>query len=466
MKKNKLSVIFTVLVLALCAVPLVCMAFAPTKTSTENRRLAAFPAITENGKLNVDFLSGLGAYFEDHFAFKNAAVAVDGQIQSLFGVSAVDTVVKGTDGWLYYTASANDFQGLGVMSGQEAKNAAHNISLMQKYVTDRGAAFVFTVAPNKNSLYSENMPYYYARTGLENNMAKLEPLFKENAAYADLFGVFRETDETLYLKRDSHWNNKGALLAANVLLDAAKKEHDAFATVPALRKKDAVGDLGRMAYSVLAAPEWNYSYELPGAFTYTDTDDVEAAFVATENKAAKGSLLMFRDSFANTLIPVIAESYGKAAFSKALPYPLERLFESEKPDTVIAEKVERNLKDFSRTPPIMRAPGKDLTGKKTEPAETGSTVRIERSLDDSNYWCVSGEIKDVEAFDAVYVQVGEATCEAFTVSTDETDNGFLLYLRAEDVPQATVPVSVIADCGGTLKTVCETEIDCTGGLDA
>ena len=321
------------------------------------------------------------------------------------------------------------------------------------------------MAPNKNSLYPEHMPYYYMRTDLGNNMSRLGSLFSQDPDYADLFAVFRNSDETLYLKRDSHWNNKGALMAADVLLDATGKEHDSFDLVDAVRKKDAVGDLGRMAFSVWAAPEWNYTYDLPGAFTYTETDDVEAALVITENKSAEGALLMFRDSFANTLIPVIAESFGKAVFSKELPYPMERYFTAYQPDTVILEKVERNLRDFSRTPPLISAPAADLSGRRTETVSTQTDVAIDVSPDDSAYYRIFGEIRDVEDVRAVYVDVGGARYEAFTVSTDDTDNGFLLYLKKDLLSQETIPVSVIAECGGALKTVCADRFDLSGGLD-
>ena len=465
MKKNLLSVIFVAFVMAVFAVPFVCMSFAPTNTSTENRRLAQFPRIMNDNEINKDFLGDLGTYFEDHFAFRNAIVAADGKIQSLFGVSAVDTVIKGENGWLYYTSSADDFQGLNVMSDREAENAENNLRILNDYVKNRGALFCFTVAPNKNALYPDNMPYYYLRTDLPGNMAKLAPRFETLSYYADLFSLFRGTDETLYMKRDSHWNNKGALLASNALLDAVGKEHDAFDTVAATRKKDAVGDLGRMAYSVWAEPEWNYTYELPGAFTYTDTDDVEAALVTTVNPSAEGTLLMFRDSFANTMIPVIAESYRKAVFSKALPFPMERYMNEYSPETVIVEKVERNLRDFSRTPPLISAPAADLAGRKRETLSTETAVSAAVSPDDADYYVFTGEIRGVEGVNAVYVQLDGSFYEAFTVSSEETDNAFLLYLKKEILSPEAVNAAVVVDCGGALKTVYSGSIDLSGGVE-
>ena len=71
--------------------------------------------------------------------------------------------------------------------------------------------FVFTVAPNKNSLYGENMPYYDSlKVDEENNLARLVPfLEKEGVSYVDLYEAFTGEEEILYHERDSHWNNKG-----------------------------------------------------------------------------------------------------------------------------------------------------------------------------------------------------------------------------------------------------------------
>ena len=428
-KKNVYKIVYISLALVLCLIPLVCMTFARTDATTENRRLAAFPAIKTEDGFNVNILSDLGKYFEDHFAFRNRIVAADGTVQSLFGVSAAEGVIKGTDGWLYYASSAPDYQRLNVFSDRAAFNAAHNLLLTQKYAEAHGAKFVLTVAPNKNSLYPEHMPYYYPAGAGETSIEKLAPLLEEMGVnYADLFAAFREQDETLYLMRDSHWNNKGALLAYNALLDAAGKPHETYEKTPVTRQKDEIGDLGKMAYSVAAKPEWNYHYELPENYEYaTPTKSVEDAYIVTENTKAEGTLLMFRDSFGNTLLPFFAEAYGKACFTKTTPYLLDLYMTQLSPDTVIAEKVERNILDFAKDPPVFPAPQRTLSA---DPRETAGayTLQAETAEYDTRFVSVSGALETDKAYDAVYVVTGAAVYEAFTVTADGGDNGFVAYL--------------------------------------
>lgn len=105
-------------------------------------------------------------------------------------------------------------------------NIAHMLSMTQEALNEKGVKFLFTIAPNKNSLYGENMPYYDSlKVTDETNRERLTQVLKqEGVSYADLYQAFTEQDEVLYHARDSHWNNKGAALAADVLMSMLDKE--------------------------------------------------------------------------------------------------------------------------------------------------------------------------------------------------------------------------------------------------
>ena len=93
-KKNLLKIAYIALALLICVIPFACMTFARTDTTTENKRLKAFPRLKTEDGWNVDILSDLGGYFEDHFAFRNEYVTAMALIESaLFGVSSDDGVV-------------------------------------------------------------------------------------------------------------------------------------------------------------------------------------------------------------------------------------------------------------------------------------------------------------------------------------------------------------------------------------
>ena len=192
MKKKSWYLIYIVVVLALMVFPFAGMSVAVTDETTENKELAEFPKWKEEGKWNVNYLSELGGYFEEHFAFRQEMVAANSLLRGkVLGVSASDQVVVGKDGWLYYGGTLNDYFGENLMSERGLFNAVFNLSLMQQYVEAKGSKFVLTIAPNKNSVYSEYMPINYVQ-GDENNYSRIVPLLQEAGIhYVELSEMFK-----------------------------------------------------------------------------------------------------------------------------------------------------------------------------------------------------------------------------------------------------------------------------------
>lgn len=473
MKKTG-SMLYIMICLLLCLLPFAGMPFAKTTTTTENRRLAEKPVLVEDGVWNRDYIREWGDWFEDHFAFRSFFVTADSVIQSkVFHVSNMDSVIVGSDGWLYYTSTLSDYLGGDTLSKRGIWNIAHNLSLIQESVEERGTVFLFTVAPNKNSLYGGHMPYYDAyRVSDVKNMTILEPELAEwKISYADLFSEFEREKEVLYLKQDSHWNQKGAVLAYNTMLDILQVEHENFETVDSVRTRDSYGDLNQMLYPIPMNPEWNYTYQKDTSYHYvTDTDSVEDAWIETQNTAGQGSLLMFRDSFGNTLLPLMADTFERGYFSKGTPYQLESYLEQYHPSYVIVEKVERNVDDFAKEPPLLSGPEITLEQMDTEISGSAETVSdraadesathktwsLHRSEYDTAYWELRGTLEGVYGLDTrIYIRITDSdeshTYEAFTVTSDETDYGYLLYLAKDQLPEKEVLVEILTQTDGVLQ---------------
>lgn len=445
MKKTG-KIIYIVLVMIICLIPFAGMLFRPTNETTEKKELAKLPKVTVDGKLNKDYFDELSAYFEDHFAFRPELVSADAEIQTkIFKVSNVDTVVAGKNGWLYYKATVNDYKGI-TLSDRAIFNIARNVRLVQDYVTAEGKTFLFTVPANKNSLYGENMPGYIKTVKDTTNLDKLVPVLDEQGVkFANLKAAFEATDEVLYLKRDSHWNETGAVLAYNTILDKANVEHNTYETATVLRKKDYLGDLNLMVYPKTAKAEWNTAYD-GVSFTYVEGSDVEDALVVTAGNDKKGSLLMFRDSFGNTLLPLMASNFEQGVFSKVIPQNVGKYVSEYEPELVIIEKVERNLIELVTKPPIM--PGNELVEADGLTKVEGVDVKATVCEEDGDYWKVSGVLDDsacstnTEIFAKVSVEGKEAYYSCYGVSTETSDNGFILYLSNRDWPTGDFKVEV------------------------
>ncbi|MBR5342274.1 MAG: hypothetical protein IK149_00090 [Oscillospiraceae bacterium] len=457
MKKH--SFLFLFLCLALCLAPLAGMLFYPTTVSTDNRPLADFPSLTDrNGGVNLSFFQEAEDCFNDRFAFRNELIYADAMLMGkVFHVSSVDSVVYGKEGWLYYASTLDDFLGLAPMSERELNNLAHNLSLISRYVESRGARFLFCVPPNKNTLYSEFMPDWADGIVEEtHNIERLTPLLDEyGVPYADLLALFRSQDEILYLKRDSHWNNKGAALAADLLLDSLAVTHEACVSAPATRIRDDDGDLNRMLYTLYGEKSINYHYEIPVRYTFVgENAGVEDGRLDSLSDSGNGTLLMFRDSFANTLIPLLANDFERACFCKEVPCSLEAYMDELRPQYVVAEKVERNIAEYLSLPPVLSAPEITLAGTE-ERIDAEAGIHVAPCDYDAAYLTLSGTV-DASLLGAkteILVRVGGTVYEAYQTG----ENGFLLYLK-KDALRLPAQIEVLLRDGEGLRALRPQEV--------
>lgn len=441
---KKYFILFIAACMVLCLIPSIGMLFFPTTETTENKAMAEKPKLmTEEGKANKAFFQDFESYFNEHIALRNQLLYSDAMIQStLFQESNVSGVIRGTDGWLYYSSTLNDYLGTDVLSERQLHNLAHNFRLIQNYVEAQGKDFVLMIAPNKNTLYGDNMPYYKSYVVNQEHSAVLlgSILEQQNINYLDLFKLFEEQEEVLYLKRDSHWNMKGANLAYNGIMDSLNLPHEDYSDKEPILVNNEKGDLNKMLYSFYGQPEENYDYNLTQEYVYTSNEkDVEGRWLITENQTGTGTLLMFRDSFGNTLIPFLSNEFRTAYYSKGEPNALARYMETYSPDCVVIEKVERNIANYLNAPPILTPPEEQLPEKLTI-AATESTASVETCVNDMNYYVFSGILDEsrMQTESKVLVRVDDRIYPAYQTG----ENGYILYLKKAEFADTNAQVTV------------------------
>ena len=442
--KKTVSLIFTIFCVAVCAVPSLGMVFRPSNQPIGNERREEAPSLTnEDGGFNFSYFSQLGSYYEKNFAFRPEMIQADARINAgLFKTSNIDTVIVGKNDWLYYTSTADDYLGKNTLTQSEINGVVNNLKIIQSYCESVGVQFLFTAAPNKNTLYHDNMPYTYsAEVSSTRNRDLLHAALNGSTVnYCNLFEPLSAQSETLYFARDSHWNNKGALLAYNTVLDALNKTHDDYSSAEVTRKKDFTGDLSKMIYPVSSEPEYNYYYGAEDKYSYvTNTKSVEENMIKTSNPDAAGTLFMYRDSFGNARVPFFASAYENATFTKAFPMNIRQGLDSNKPDTFVMELAERNIKWLVTMPPMV--PAQELSLLKTSGTVKGiAKVSVQPCTYASEYTQVSAVIDSSEIDDDAqyYFTVkdksgAEKTFEALYSKTDG-GNGCIAYLPAESFP--------------------------------
>lgn len=418
--------LFIAAILLLCLVPAVGMLLPREAETGGNEVLAQPPAFrTAGGQLNADYLPQLMGYVEDNYFGRRELVSAWSAFnQTVLRTSIADNVVLGKDGWLYFGDTLNDYTGAELMTDREIFCAARNLTLIQEFCERQGARFLFVIAPNKNSLYPEHMPELTVSGQRRNAQRLLEQLAVQRVPYVDLFSLFRGQDETLYFTQDSHWNSRGAALAADAIHQALERPTSYFqqSFVP---EASHLSDLYDMLHpggpwretDQIYAGTLSFAYDAP----FRSPNDMT---IQTSGGPAAGSLVMFRDSFGMLLYPYLADTWQAALFSRSMPYKMELAAEREA-DSVVAELVERNLDYLIEDPPLMPSPERAVT-READMADTG-TVLLETEPAQSmpGYVLVRGTLP-VEPDDNTLVSffAGDLCWEAFLLE----DNGFALYV--------------------------------------
>ena len=138
MKKNVFFLCFVVISLCLClTLSIGILAFGPSQAGA-NEQLAEPPVLlTEEGTLNKEFLPQVSNWIRDHFFLRQELISIDHFLSArLFQTSGDAGVILGSDGWLYYTDTLDDYTGTNPMSERDLFAAAKNLSLMAQYIPE------------------------------------------------------------------------------------------------------------------------------------------------------------------------------------------------------------------------------------------------------------------------------------------------------------------------------------------
>jgi hypothetical protein len=75
-------------------------------SKAENRRLTGPPSWPQSAKAIKSFPGKFEAYFDDHFSFRPWLVRTHQRLKVFgLGMSSSDEVLKGKDGWYFYTGN-------------------------------------------------------------------------------------------------------------------------------------------------------------------------------------------------------------------------------------------------------------------------------------------------------------------------------------------------------------------------
>lgn len=338
--------------ICLLVVPFLSFLFGRSSETIENKELQELPAIVEaDGSFNLNVLSDLGSYFEERFPMRSSLISLDtGFNQVMFGESGMESVICGSEGWLYYHETLDDYMGIDQLDERGLAAFVYNCSYLNDYVERKGAKAIFTIAPNKNTVYPEYMPSRYLRSEEDHSAQKVTSLLEEMGVdYTDLISLYEGPaskksgeGQPLYYKRDTHWTNYGALPAYEALMAASGKGYKQYS------ESDVVWGNHSEDLEDMLNPGSGMTYYAPVGL---DTDAVLTSQTKTENgntieefeSPSFGRLVVFGDSFRDALKEPLASNYAHSAiYQYGGIYGLDAVLEDH-PDLVLFERVERYM---------------------------------------------------------------------------------------------------------------------------
>ena len=194
-------------------------------------------------------------------------------------------------------------------------------------------------------------------------------------------------------------------------------------------RTDHIGDLDKMLYPKALTPEDEVYYDK----TNDPLPSVGGGGVAISDRRSdsdpvkEGSLVMYRDSFGNTLLPFFADAYANAYFSRGVPYQLSDV-DTQNADTVVVERAERFLPEMAKNPPVLEGSLTLLDKEEDEVAADGAENLAMRRQ--GLFFQITGKI-DPQYLDwdsKIYLRInGQMVYEAFPRSEEGSDTAFTLY---------------------------------------
>lgn len=337
--------------LILCTLGVLAMPFAGKDETSENRRLASFPPLVRDGRPNPSWPAAFEAWLDDHIGLRAHYAEAYAKALYRLGASADEQVIIGKDGWLYYAPTLPDYTGVGAPDEGERRQIRRMLEDVGRRLEAEGTRFAVLVAPNKNSIYPEYMPGAYPR-------AARSPYLPEERCGVPRIAVEEalrgRAEEGLYYKTDTHWNEKGARIAAALCIEQINALCGSEAPVPdplaaCMAAGEHTGDLAKMLFPIHTPTEPRAAYaddeeRYQAVGRYKSNEDIT---IRTAGGAENLHVLVLRDSFCDALIPYLSNAFDKVCYSRAWPPVIDA---SENYDIVVLEIAERRLMELAESP--------------------------------------------------------------------------------------------------------------------
>jgi hypothetical protein len=309
----------------------------------------------------VMFLSFNQGYdqFSDHFYQKSFLIENFNHLRMKIGDRVFPQVLVGKNGWLEYTGWGNldDFQNASKADSMTLERIQQKLISLDKQLKERNITLLVVIAPNKATIYPEDIPEEIKKLGAVSRLDKLVALLRESDSQLvlDLRPALQagRQNKQIYYKTDTHWNDLGAYIAYKEIMNRVSL------TDPDLRplelsgftireSKPTVMDLSRIIgtdFLVESKISLIHRFGTDAFMQYGVTSDGKSLIRSwAKSNGQNRTLLMYHDSFGISLLSLLQYHFREATY---ILVGLEALdtswIDKYNPDFVVIEIVERNV---------------------------------------------------------------------------------------------------------------------------
>lgn len=315
----------------------------------ENRELAAFPVLSLR---NLErYPSEMDSYINDHAAFRNRFLSLNARLNlDLFDYPDSTQVLKGKEGWYFYTAGSSLSDCLGVNRYPEPvlESITAHIQRAADYFEAQGIQFLIVLPPGKSSVYREYLPdsceqiisptrseelISYIRTHSTATVIDPAPYFTENKDYQ------------WYFKTDTHWNDAAGFVTNQMIIEALGGSPVSIDDVTITWHPSGVGDLGKLFHMPDSRTDDQFA-AISGYYDELNTvkedinGDGHITHYVTEGAPDQRRVAVYRDSFGYSLSQTLGKYFKYTDYYHWQSFDSSFL-EKNRPDVVVYEVVER-----------------------------------------------------------------------------------------------------------------------------
>lgn len=337
--------------------------FIDTPVIIENRVKSSFPDIPTSLESASGYARKLNDYLTDHFPARIYMISWINDLRYKIGYSTTPKVFVGDAGWLFYDDGSHLPQLRQTsLPTENVKLAASALSVHYLNYKKANIEFVFISAPTKEIVYPEYLPSWLKTEKYFPNSVLMRQEILHNSDpgfFPDLISAMQQLklstpSAQLYSKFDTHWTDKGALLAYLLILDrwrsidnTARSRLSLSDTLVGLNDnfpppKNLAYMLGIAGYKdaqhAQIAEVQNFQPKSVRYLTKSETWDADRV-ISTGNSGP--TLLLVGDSFSTNLIPLLARNFETIIFAHHQKgFFREDLVKEYQPSFVLLEVIE------------------------------------------------------------------------------------------------------------------------------